>query len=125
MDTSALDKLIQRCGYPGSQGRHPLNARSLTPFLQHATREEFCNAFSKRVAEEYVAGRLTFSVADSAMNRLWEYAFLGDESFIPAYSREVFEAFDEGEYAHREDAPGTDPRLRYTLPSILELVARG
>jgi hypothetical protein len=88
-------------------------------------REQFCNAFSRRVAEEYAAGRLSFEAADAAMNRLWEYAGIGEEHFIPPFSERVFEAFDAGEYYHSEDPPGTDPEQKYTRPWIEELVAHG
>ena len=125
MDTSALDDLIQSCGYPGESGAHPLAPSKLAPILGSSSREEFCDAFSRRVASQYAAGRLAFGPADAAMNRLWEYAFLGDENFIPDFSRQVFEAFDEGEYIHEGDPSDTDPDLKYTRPRIAEILGRG
>lgn len=118
MDTALLDALIQRCD------TEEMTDAGLAPFLGVVSREAFCDIFSRRVAHEYAAGRLSFDVADAAMNRLWAYAYLGDEAFIPAYAREVFEAFDEGEFHHACDPPGTDPEQKYTRPLILELVAR-
>jgi hypothetical protein len=125
MDTTQLDELIQSCSYPGSPNNHPLIDSAIVSSLDGTSREEFCDAFSRRIALEYAAGRMRFEVADAAMNRLGEYAFLGDETFIPPYSREVFEAFDAGEYFHSEDPPGTDPEEKHTRPWILEIVGRG
>jgi hypothetical protein len=119
MDESLLDALIQRCD------SEPLTDAAIAQFLARSSREEFCDAFSRRVAHEYAAGRMSFDTADAAMNRLFAYAHLGDDDFLPTYSRDVFEAFDEGEYRHSEDPPGTDPEQKYTRPQILEIVARG
>ena len=119
MDMSKLDELIKRCE------TEQLTKSTIAPFLSELSLEEFCDTFSRRVAQEYGSGRMSFDVADAAMNRMWEFAFLGDENFIPPYSREVFEAFDDGEYHHSGDPPGTDPELKYTRPWILEILARG
>jgi hypothetical protein len=119
MDISRLDELILRCD------SEPLTETVIAPFLVGTSREEFCDAFSRRIAHEYAADRISFDTADAAMNRLFTFAYLGDDDFLPAYSREVFEAFDEGEYRHSEDPPGTDPVQKYTRPQILEIVARG
>jgi hypothetical protein len=35
----------------------------------------------------------------------------------------VYEAFDAGEYYHREDPPGTDPERRYTRPQLEKLLS--
>jgi len=119
MDMAKLDELIRRCDTA------KLTASNVAPFLKELSREEFCDAFSRRVAQEYGSGRMPFEAADAAMNRLWEFAFLGDEAFIPPFSREVFEAFDDGEYHHSGDPSETDPELKYTRPWILEILARG
>jgi hypothetical protein len=125
MDTSRLDELIASCGYPATPGDHSLTPDRLAPFLLNMTREEFCDTFSNRVAEQYAACRVPFEVADAAMNCLWEYAGIGEECFIPEYSERVFEAFDAGEYNHSEDPPGTDPEQRYTRPLIEEIMRMG
>jgi hypothetical protein len=119
MDTSLLDELIQKCD------KEPLSDTAIAHFLAEMSREQFCDAFSHRIAHEYAAERMSFDTADAAMNRLLEFAFLGDDVFIPPYSREVFEAFDEGEYLHHNDPPGTDSEQKYTRPWVLEIVARG
>jgi hypothetical protein len=119
MDISLRDELILRCD------SEPLTDAAIAPFLVGKSREEFCDVFSRRIAQEYAADRMSFDTADAAMNRLFAFAYLGDDDFLPAYSREVFEAFDEGEYRHSEDPPGSDPEQKYTRPQILEIVARG
>ena len=84
---------------------------------------EFCDAFSHRVAHEYAAYRLSFSTADAALNRLHTFFYLRYDSLLPAYSWEVFEAFDEGEYQHDGDADDVNPEDKYTRPQILNIIA--
>jgi hypothetical protein len=119
MNSLLLDELIHRCD------SEALTEEAIAPFLVGMSREEFCDIFSERVAHEYAADRIPFDVADAAMNRLFAFAYLGDEDFLPPFSREVFEAFDDGEYRHSDDPPDTDPVQKYTRPQILEIVSRG
>jgi len=119
MNLILLDELILRCN------SEALSEAAIAPFLVGKSREDFCDAFSERVANEYAAGRISFDTADAAMNRLFAFAYLGDEDFLPPFSREVFEAFDDGEYRHSDDPPDTDPVQKYTRPQILEIVSRG
>lgn len=118
MDTALIDQLIKHCLVG------PLTDDLLVPLLGSSSREEFCDAFSRRVAHECAASRLSFEVGDAAMNRLFAFAYLGTDNILPEYSWDVFLAFDDGEYAHREDADDVDPEIKYTRPQINEIVAR-
>ena len=88
------------------------------------SQQEFCNAFSQRVAHQYNDNVLHFQTADTAMNWLYEFAIHHMGAPIPEYFLDVFLAFDRGEFAGPEDAPGTDPELAHTRPLIREIVAK-
>lgn len=85
---------------------------------------EFLDCFAKRVAYEYAADNLKFEVADAAMNSLYAYALQQYEVRLPSFAWEVFLAFDDGEFSHREDDAAVDPEAQYTRPAIQAIVAR-
>ncbi len=60
---------------------------------------EFCDIFAREVAREYLAGELSWSDADCAMNALSGFFFvhLPADAPFPDYSFAVFQAFDAGE----------------------------
>jgi hypothetical protein len=60
---------------------------------------EFCDLFAKEVAREYLAGELSWSDADCAMNALSGFFFvhLPAAAPFPDYAFAVFQAFDAGE----------------------------
>ena len=118
MDISKIDLLI-RASVDG-----PLTDELVEPMLGSLTREEFCDLFSKRVAHEFAADRLTFEIGDAAMNRLYSFAGRSSGGNIPSYTWDVFLAFDAGEYFRREDPEDVDPVEKYTRPDVLEIVAR-
>ena len=78
----------------------------------------FFDGFSGCVAHGYARGEWDFSLCDAAMNRLIAFA----NYQLPNYSRAVFEAFDQGEYHHRQDSPDVDPQEKYTKPRIARLI---
>lgn len=118
MDTALLDQVIQACT------SQPLTDAVLGQVLVGQARADFCDAFSRRVAHEYAAGRLSFEVADAAVNRLYFYGFHGEGNVFPEYSWDVYLAFDDGEWHRPGDPDTTDPELKYTRPQIIEIVAR-
>ncbi|HEY7640591.1 MAG TPA: hypothetical protein VH814_12780 [Steroidobacteraceae bacterium] len=79
------------------------------------------NALSIDVARRYMSDRLSFQLADSLMNALWAFT-VEHEDRIPSLLYSVYEAFDAGEYHHREDAPEIDPEKKYTRPQISQIL---
>lgn len=90
---------------------------------------DLCNAIALRVARDFDARRMSYSVGDGIMNSLW--------ASITATMREekagtdwpevnvalaVFDAFDEGEYTRSDDE--RDPVEAFTIPMIRELLDR-
>jgi len=80
------------------------------------------------VAVQYSANKMTFEQADTVMNAVWSVCV--SEEFWADYdrtvlevTREVFEAFDAGEYYRQADPPGTDPENKYTKPLIAKFLA--
>ncbi len=91
--------------------------------LPHA---DFCLAFSKRVAKRYLDGELDFKTADMAMNWLFAYCYAMDNSAgeMPILAREIYDAFDSGEFFHPGDSASVDPEQKYTFPLLKEIVGR-
>ena len=118
MDDSNIDLLIEHC--LGG----PLTDELVEPKLGSLTREAFCDLFSRRVAHEFAANRLSFEAADAAMNRLYSFGLRNSDSVIPPYTWDVYLAFDAGEYIRREDSESVDPAGKYTRPQVLEIVTR-
>ena len=83
------------------------------------TRDQFYEAVLMSVAEAFQRGDLTFSAGDAVANQLWVLS----ESSLAGLAREVFLAFDEGEYYHTADR-SDDPVQLYTRPQI-DAVLRG
>jgi hypothetical protein len=108
MDLAALDLLI-------ASPRKGWSAQAEIGSDGHGA---FCDAFARRVAEEYWAGRLSFNDADGAMTELYSYSYFDENGDMPPFAWEVFEAFDEGEYYHHGDSRDWDPEDVYTKPMI-------
>jgi hypothetical protein len=66
------------------------------------------DALAIEIARRYMHNGLSFEVADSLMNTLFGYAATVRKETIPSLMFSVFQAFDAGEYHHREDAPDVD-----------------
>src|SRR5215471_2404698 len=64
------------------------------------TVEELYDLFAKNVAQRYMSGDLSYTSGDAAMTALFAYATSGGGPELSRLARQVFEAFDEGEYLH-------------------------
>jgi hypothetical protein len=127
MRPSELDALIHAAVLPLRE------RRVIEPLPEHAvrvicetyglTRAAFCDTFALHVAEEFVAGKLTFEIADAAMNALNAYV-QNDNETLPEYADDVYLAFDAGEYHHHEDPREVDPVEKYTMPEVRKLVSQ-
>jgi hypothetical protein len=112
MNDSQLDDLIRWCDASFAQ------RRVIAPIPEKMVREicesqrisigAFCDAVARRVAHEYHARHLSFQAADAAINALHVYVANTHNVELPSYSREVFCAFDEGEYLHAGEAEDPD-----------------
>jgi hypothetical protein len=86
--------------------------------------DEFCLQFSERVARSYLAGELTFTQADQAANWLFAHSYVSENcpGEMPIFARQIFEAFDNGEYYHDGDSRDVDPESKYTRPQVQQLL---
>jgi hypothetical protein len=78
------------------------------------SRNAFCDSFAKEVAQRYLDNSLEFDIADCAINCLSAWASLEEFS---EFSWTIYRAFDEGEYLHPGQRPGTNEEL-YTKPML-------
>jgi hypothetical protein len=76
---------------------------------------------SATVARRYLAGELTFDVADTFMNSVWGYALNLPE--LPKLMDAIYMAFDDGEYHHPGDPDDVDSELKYTRPELERILA--
>ena len=80
------------------------------------------NQISLHLAKRFLNQDLAYEAADSAMNMVWAamLEFMSGNNLPlvePCYS--IYQAFDEGEYDHRD---GSDPVETYTRPALNALV---
>jgi hypothetical protein len=88
--------------------------------LSRSTRPHVYDLIAAYIAREFTSGRLRFDDADAVANFLWtESAFC-----LSGFAKDVFLAFDDGEFLPRGDSTGTDPVEKYTRPQLLDLLAR-
>lgn len=73
------------------------------------------------VARQYASGAISFENADAIMNEAWQMALRLADS-LPLKFVEVYLAFDAGETHAPGDNMSEDPRLKHTLPLILEFL---
>ena len=90
---------------------------------------DLCNAVALRVAQDFDAGRMSYSDGDAIMNSLWASITTtmggekaGKEWRAVDLAVAVFDAFDEGEYTHSDD--DRDPVEEFTIPMIRGLLNR-
>lgn len=107
---AAISEVIARCDKD-----EPLTLDDIDRFSASLsmTREQFYEAVLMFVAEAFQRGELTFSTGDAVANRLWALS----EFSLAGRARDVFLAFDDGEY-HRNDDRSDDPVQLYTRPQI-------
>ncbi len=86
--------------------------------------DKFCLQFSERIARRYLAGELSFADADAAANWLFTHSYVaeGCPGEMPTLAREIFDAFDSGEFHHKGDDLSEDPEKKYTLAQIRSIV---
>lgn len=120
MDEDYIDTIIRQSSVT-PKIHEVIPAAGLAPPSSHT---EFCLAFAKRVASQYLAGDLPFGHANTAMNWLYAFSYVTETApeEMPELARKIFEAFDAGEFHHPHDPPDVDPELKYTRPEIKELV---
>jgi len=120
MEATYIDTIIRQCSVTAKIDE-VIPATGLPQPNSHA---EFCLAFAKQVAKQYLTSELTFDEADKAMNWLYAVSYVTETApgEIPDLALQVFDAFDSGEFHHPDDPRGVDPELKYTRPRIIELV---
>ena len=112
-----LDKLILksiRAGYVASDDIDDLC--SLSGF----SRAQVYDLVATYIASGFASGGLSYEDADAVANFLW-----AESSFeLSGFAKDVFLAFDDGEYVAASDPPDTDPVAKYTRPQVADLLAR-
>ena len=89
--------------------------------LKHGvSSHDLSHAFAREVAERFVAGKIDFETGDVAMNDL----FWASRCSLAGFALEVFYAFEDGEGTNPRHPPGTIPCKDFTLPAVLEALAR-
>jgi hypothetical protein len=73
------------------------------------------------LARGFHRGELHFTFCDAVVNQLFAWVTNGRGSWQPLF-RTVYEAFDAGEYYHKEDSRDIDPVEKYTRPLIATIV---
>ncbi len=113
-----FEELIAKCAREETLGSEDIDALCA---LSGFDRPQLYDALANYIAKKFAAGHLTFEDADSVANFLWS-----ESSFsLSGFAKEVFLAFDDGEYLSAGDPPDTDPVAKYTRPQIADLLARG
>ena len=112
---AAISEVITRCD---REQRFALGEIDALATSMSTTREQFFEAVLLAVAELFQRGELAFDVADAVANEFWR---LSDFS-LSGRAREVFLAFDEGEYYHSRDPVGSDPVQLYTRPQLAAIL---
>lgn len=80
----------------------------------------FCYLFAKVVALEFAHGEMSYADGDLAMNQLVGIMDID----LRGFPLDVYLAFDQGEYALDQDPTGTIPWQKYTLPAVMDALAR-
>jgi hypothetical protein len=112
-----LAELVERCAKEEPVGSAEIDRLCL---LSHSIRPQVYDLIAVYIAREFTSGRLRFDDADAVANFLWaESAFS-----LSGFAKDVFLAFDDGEFLPSEDSVGTNPVEKYTRPQLLDLLAR-
>lgn len=62
------------------------------------------DVIAKSVATSFLRGELSYTDGDAAMNSLFGYAYPGGGPEFGRLAWQVYQAFDEGEYIHADEA---------------------
>jgi hypothetical protein len=119
MDEKSIDRIIVAC----SKTININEVLSVAGTKPEGSHEEFCLQMAERIARRYLAQDLEFQAADRAINWLFAYCYAMEESSgeMPTVARELYEAFDSGEFYHGNDRD-KDPEKEFTLPLIRQIV---
>jgi len=87
--------------------------------------DDFYNRISIHLAKSFIDGLISFGDADCAMNQIWTFMIddavkYGDGFTLaePAYS--IYDAFDAGEFIHRDEQ---DPVEAFTRPALERILS--
>jgi hypothetical protein len=82
--------------------------------------DELLESIAREIAEGYLRGIYSWAFGDSAMNNLFATAYGLSDICLPKFAFDVYIAFDEGEYIHKE-SPELDgePRTKALLKPIV------
>jgi len=111
----ALTEVITRCGRDRNLTLDEIDQLAASMSL---TREMFYDAVLMAVANAFHQGALSFDAGDAVANEFWRLS----EFSLSGRAREVFLAFDDGEYHHSRDPEGSDPVQLHTRPQIAEIL---
>ena len=112
-----LAELVERCAKEEAVGSADIDRLCL---LSQSDRPHVYDLIAAHITREFASGRLCFEDADAVANFLWaESAFN-----LSGFAKDVFLAFDDGEFLPSGDRVGTDPVKKYTWPQVRDLLAR-
>ena len=99
-----------------------LNAERVDGFCSRhgLTRDQFSYVFAKHVALEFAHGEISYSDGNLAMNDL----IIFTEYEVNQFALDIYNAFDSGEFHHKDDPDGTISWQKYTLPEVMEALAK-
>ncbi|HZX27625.1 MAG TPA: hypothetical protein VFF16_11175, partial [Telluria sp.] len=85
--------------------------------------QDLCDSLCLEIAQLYLRNEISWDEGDLVMNSLFAWAFNPKNVVgFPKFSWAVYYAFDEAEYVHPNDPPGTNPMLR-TAPMLTAALA--
>lgn len=87
------------------------------------SRSDLYDRVALYLAQGFQSSELSFQFCDAVIYDLHSIITFADEA-RPTLFCEIFVAFDEGEYRHRNDELGTDPVEKYTLPMLAQITSR-
>ena len=111
-------ELVRKCAQEETLGREDIDRLCVLSGLDRAG---LYDSIASYIAQTFAADQLSFDDADAAINFLWSESSFG----LSGFAKDVFLAFDDGEYLAAGDPPGTDPVAKYTRPQIAGLLVRG
>lgn len=83
--------------------------------------ETLLDAFAREVAEGYMSGKYSWEVGDCAMTNLFATAYGPADICLSQFAYDVYIAFDEGEYMHKDQSElDGEPRTQALLRPLLE-----
>ena len=98
-----------------------------TPSIEEASRnlgvtvEELCDLVAKTISLRYLEGTVAWQYGDNVMNSLYSWAYGPSDVCLSDFAWDVYIAFDEGEYIHKNSSPELDgePRTKILLYKLL------